>query len=404
MTPEQAQELEKQVKASPDVRDKVWKLMRFYQRNVDMKGVIGLDLWLIENRPEQGSWSIDPAWDAAAYAKGKQMWLAHVKKPGASPAVYRNAAAYLEGGDKPLAEEILLAGVKAHPQEKWTDALAQHYAQVILGSRGPKAEYNVLRDRRAELTRTEYAKQVRAKLEQSQDAVLLVRTAQYLWRLQPFVRDDPNPLGFDVLALAESYTNRALTLQPEMPEVKRTQYELQMMRLTKHVSELKKLPAEQRSGLSLPDRLLLDTSELRMPSSGNTTEDMEKKANALLELARTAPQESMAGNMAIVSANLTLGKIAMRRGDRKTALHHLMAIADVSQGPREVVDMNLPRALVDAGEREGVARYLDRMSTKLDGGPERAQQLKEWAAQIRKGINPDLTPTLSVRGCTRGPC
>ena len=50
--------------------------------------------------------------------------------------------------------------------------------------------------------------------------------------------------------------------------------------------------------------------------------------------------------------------------------------------------MTLARQLVDWGERESVAQFLDRCAQFNY----RSKDLTEWAAQIRKGINPDLTP------------
>jgi hypothetical protein len=50
--------------------------------------------------------------------------------------------------------------------------------------------------------------------------------------------------------------------------------------------------------------------------------------------------------------------------------------------------MTLARELVDWGEREAVARFLDRSSSFNVSGKRQA----EWAAEIRRGINPDLTP------------
>ena len=62
------------------------------------------------------------------------------------------------------------------------------------------------------------------------------------------------------------------------------------------------------------------------------------------------------------------------------------------------IDMNLQRVLVDWGERDAVAQFLERMVPKAG----RSQDFQDWAAQIRKGINPDLRPTKS--GCGKQPC
>jgi hypothetical protein len=60
--------------------------------------------------------------------------------------------------------------------------------------------------------------------------------------------------------------------------------------------------------------------------------------------------------------------------------------------------MDLPRALLDWGERDAVAKFLERMAPKTT----RSGEFQDWAEQIRKGINPDLTPLFS--GCSQAPC
>ena len=67
----------------------------------------------------EGGWSGGAAGDAAGVDgalsrkfetyEGTKLWLAHVKRSAATATVYRNAAAFLEGCDKPLAEDILRA-------------------------------------------------------------------------------------------------------------------------------------------------------------------------------------------------------------------------------------------------------------------------------------------------------
>ena len=63
-------------------------------------------------------------------------------------------------------------------------------------------------------------------------------------------------------------------------------------------------------------------------------------------------------------------------------------------------EMNLPRALVDWGERRTVAEFLEWMAPKTV----RSKPFQDWAAELRKGINPDLLPTFSFPGCSQGPC
>ena len=50
--------------------------------------------------------------------------------------------------------------------------------------------------------------------------------------------------------------------------------------------------------------------------------------------------------------------------------------------------MTLARSLADWGERDAVAQFLDRCATLNI----KSEQYKAWAAEIRKGHNPDLIP------------
>ena len=94
-------------------------------------------------------------------------------------------------------------------------------------------------------------------------------------------------------------------------------------------------------------------------------------------------------------ANLALGEAALNRGDKAGAVRHLLAASEAP--PTEflrynLIDMSLARDLVDAGEREGVAKFLDRCAKfNFDN-----RRLAEWAVQIREGLNPKLTPSLKA--------
>ena len=214
LTPEQAVAKIAGLKANPQDNATYYQLMRYFEFKSDVLGKNALILWYIERQPA-GSvhpWNINPAWDRAAYERGKQLWLENVKKPGASADVYDRAAAFLEGADKPLAGDILLAGRKAYPNDsRWEDALGRHYAQVLLGSAEPRTEYNVFRVVSAKEANSPYARSVRAKLAASDDAGVLAQAAQWLMAWGP----GPNGGGLnsDVIGLAAAYADRALALQ-----------------------------------------------------------------------------------------------------------------------------------------------------------------------------------------------
>jgi hypothetical protein len=80
------------------------------------------------------------------------------------------------------------------------------------------------------------------------------------------------------------------------------------------------------------------------------------------------------------------------RNDKRQAAQHLLAASAVA--PTDwlrygAVDMTLARQLVDWGEREAVAQYLERLAPANQA---RGQEMVQWAAQLRQGLNPDLLP------------
>jgi hypothetical protein len=91
-------------------------------------------------------------------------------------------------------------------------------------------------------------------------------------------------------------------------------------------------------------------------------------------------------------ANLALGEAALNRGDKAEAVRHLLAASDAP--PTEflrdnMIDLSLARTLVEAGEREGVAMFLDRCAKfNFDN-----RRLAVWAVEIRQGLNPRLMPS-----------
>jgi hypothetical protein len=390
LTPDQAGALEAELKASPRDEDKLIKLVRYYQLKLGGQGFSRITLWYIEHEPTfPWAWNINPEWDREGYEQGKRLWLAHLKKPGAESATYRNAARFLEGGDKPLAEEVLLDGQKAYPNESWAMELGSHYVQALLGSVGPLSEFNVIRSVSIKEARGTYARSVRLKLADSNDPQVLMYVASGLMGqaahfIFPYDKKE-KPLDFDALALARSYLDRALSMQPDSPaalSLKR--------RLEAYVAEarIRNTPPEQ---LSQSDQMRLLRGQMEKAFWGGKMEETESKARELLALAARSANDPEYGN-ATFFANMSLGLVTLRRGGEKSrAAGYLLAASDAPPTDDlryEYIDMTLPRQLVDWGEREAVAQFLDRCA-KFN---RRGKDMAEWAAQIRKGINPDLTP------------
>src|SRR5215813_475621 len=388
LTPDQAIALEAEVKANPRDTEKLIKLVRYYRLKLGEQGLSNITLWYIEREPTILPWIINPELDREGYELGKRLWLAHLKKPAVESAIYRNAAWFLEGGDKPLAERALLDGQKAYPNEKWSRDLGEHYAQVLLGSIGPLAEFHVPRSLSMKEAHGTYAQSVRIKLAESNDPQTLMQTAQSLmvWGMGFLFPCDKQtkPLDFDVIALARSYNDRALSIQPDFRAALSLKLHLESFATSERIS---KTPPEQ---WSQSDQMYLLRGQTESAFWDGKMDEAESKARELLALAARNTNDPEYGN-AVFFANLSLGHVMLRRGEKREAAGYLLAASDAP--PTDYlryrdIDMTLARQLVDWGEREAVAQFLDRCAQFNYRG----KDLAEWAAQIRKGINPDLTP------------
>jgi hypothetical protein len=115
------------------------------------------------------------------------------------------------------------------------------------------------------------------------------------------------------------------------------------------------------------------------------------KARDLLAAAAQSPNDPDYGN-ALFVANMALCNASLHQGDKRAASRYLLAASEAPPTERlryGSIDMSVVRHLVDWGERDAVAQFLERCS-KFN--VERGKDMAEWAAQIRKGVNPDLLP------------
>ena len=401
LTPDEVQPLMAKLKEDADDPDTYWTLVRHYEYSGNVKDLDALRLWYIEHQPGGKIWpgNVNPRLDRAGYDRGKALWLAHLKRPGGAAEIYQRAADFLEGGDRPLAESALQAGRKVYPNDaRWASAFGRHYAQALLGSGEPVTEFNVFRVVSAQEAQSRYAQTVRARLAESTDVRVLAQTAQYLlaWGNHFGVG------GKDAMQLALAYVDRALSIEPDSEianTMKLRTTELERGRRAEQLTEMS--PAELAT-VTDSDRILLTLGLLRRAWMQQKPDDVATKARHLLDLAARNRNGAQYGD-AVFEANVILGKIALRRGDKKVAARNLLAAADTPGSDRirrGEFEMNLPRALVDWGERRTVAEFFERMAPKTV----RSKQFQDWAAEILKGVNPDLIPTFSFPGCSQDPC
>ena len=196
LTSAQVQALEEKLSIDPRDDESRKKLLTYYQYKPDWRARNRHLLWLLEFEPEASGigWPyVDTNPTAEYYEQGKRILLAQLEKPGARSEVFGRAAWFVLSRDVQLAEQILLKGRKAYPDEK---SLAMQLGGLYAG---------VL------VTHTPFANAVREQLAISNDAYLLTQTAQVLLHYA-----GRRAIDFDVIGPASSYLNRALSIQPDL--------------------------------------------------------------------------------------------------------------------------------------------------------------------------------------------
>jgi len=382
LTPQEASALLAQLKAKPQDQQSYLKLVRYYEFKSDVGGLDALALWYIEYQPGGNvwPWTINPQWDRAGYERGKKLWLAHLADANASAEIYRRAARFLEGGDRPLAERILLDARSKYPNEDWAAPLGELYALVLVGAEGPMADGNVVRSVNTKDAQGPYAQSIRSKLDASRDPRLLAETAHWLVR-----GCLGSQAGCETAPVADSYLDRALSLDP----VNRTAHSVHIMVDEVRTAQRMRASAPERWGAL--ERLEFLRRQLEESIWRGKTAEAAAQARALLSAAASSPSDPNYGN-AVFFANMALCNDSLHHGDKRAATRYLLAASEAP--PTELlryypIDMSVARHLVDWGERDAVAQFLDRCSRF---NIERGKDMAEWAAQLRQGVNPDLLP------------
>ena len=392
LTPDAAKDLEMYVKAHPDHSDQLLELVLHYQSKNDVRSLNELTLWFIGRQPGMRlNWASRPAWDTVwdkdGYERAKILWTEQLKKSWDSPFVYMNAAEFLSGNDNEQAEQILLEGRRKFPSSDrrwsglhWEVLMGRHYAWALTGSAGqlPEREmYDLCAYSGAPSADGPYAQRIRQTLLASKDTELLTRTVEQLQCNRPN------------LEFSRSLTDRVLSIDPKNQWARMRRGQLQRLALEARAKA-------DPGSLNDSDRMMLLESQLYYlrPVPRAQLKEGEAKARELLALASHNANQADYGT-AVFLGNLALGEAALDRGDKAGAAQYLLAASEAP--PTEflrdnLIDMSLARDLVDAGERDGVATFLDRCAKfNFDN-----RRLAEWAVQIREGLNPKLTPSLKA--------
>ena len=165
---------------------------------------------------------------------------------------------------------------------------------------------------------------------------------------------------------------------PTIQSLLATNYALALARLTKGKTGLDRY-------LALPDAAKLAYV------FGNTNE-ARAYATEALALDQQFLKEPWRGGQVTHDANVTLGRLALLERRTDEAKQYLLAAGQTPGSP--VLDsfgpnMGLAKDLLQAGERETVAQYLELCSKSWSG-----KQAVEWAAQVRAGATPSFGANL----------
>lgn len=438
MTKAQVADLEAVLQQNPEDLETRKKLLTFYRsaghKTVGWNETVAARrrhiLWLIEHHPAD-RWllqagGINPAFDPDGYAKAKELWLAASAAKDVAPAVLGNAASFFRDYDWPLTEQFLLRARTADPggpqpridgiiySPPWAAALGSLYAHALLAvaHRERTAEGTA---RTATDAERAFAAKARAMLDGTTDAAVLTGAGSRL--IETIVRQDSSAAGnsgFDPQALGVSYLERVIVLDPERASTARSQlwWLASIQRQRRIRAMLKDVPMGKQHELvrSLPDAermVILPTFALssyeQVSFHQDTQHDPKAAAEAvalaracaedLLKLAESFPADPNRGT-AIFSGHVVLGLLAVRDNEVKTALAHMESAgsappSDELRYGNSFAWQRLATALLKRGERESVARFLDRCAALSEVKGTREQMTKA-AASIRAGRMPEF--------------
>ncbi len=434
LEPSEIDALEASLKRRPDDLETFEKLRVFYL--ISGHTVFGWNelierrrphiLWVIDNRPdhELAMWRVSPTADPITYAEGKKRWLAQAAKPDAREKALSNAAFFLEEGDPELAVRTLMRIKDPGSRARRLGALL---GAIVRGPTSPRDGSPL-----APLDSDPYPREVRRTLEESQDATLLAAAG---WQLATAYRDEARrDLGRRLLA-------RAVQIDPQQQAAARMLAGIEERERTAAVHEKigaraaeiagvagKKPPlsrddlakareAEPQAVAELPERERFAVLPELADSAYMGAESFEwnkdaAAAGASYARSKTYAQEALAlaarfrddqyHGTAIYRAHVALAVHALRDDDTAAAVRHMREAvqAPPSRG-LDVrlfgLDMRLMNYLLDRGERDSVAEFLERSADLRSADRER---LLKDAAAIRAGQMPLSYQTMKWRGET----
>jgi hypothetical protein len=386
-------------------------------------------LWLVEHHPGDDAvrqWqTINPAFDPAGYQQVKRLWIATCATKGVATAVLANAAQFFWNSDPRLAEQFLLQAksVASDPPElpakgtpvkpSWSSRLGTLYASVIVKAAISERAQAV--GAPAGVADKAFAANARKTLDASSDAVMLMYAGESL--IRPFGdarvllegrRLELDPTGLGGLA----YLEKAIQLDPNstaparslLAQLTTSQHRQRIMDQMKGISEAQMyarilaLPDAERMvvlpGAAESKYMSAEFQEFTKRDLASATSALavvKAYADDLLKLADRMPADPNRG-AALFSGHLSLAALALRDNDIAAALVHLDAAGNAPACDYIAYTFNplwqrVAVQLLTRGERESVARFLERYAALSESSRE---QLATSAARIRDGKMPEF--------------
>jgi hypothetical protein len=389
MNAQQVEQLESGLKKNPDDLVAREKLIYFNERANNVDGRRPHILWLIEHHPDHellglpqvriSSVPSAPLGDPQGYAAAKQLWLSHIARADANVSVLSNAAFFFEVPDKVLAEELLLRAQMLQPEGRWVDRFARLYALALMGATDARTSIDfagrvgnvfVLASSALE-AQSSFAQAVREKLNTTKDPQLFTALGRYL--MGSSRQGSP---------LAKSYFERAVQLDPQNVEARRSLLEIRSRDLAPQIDAmLMKLPKESRyeavTALSSRDRFIASRElAMRSYSQANSMDVTDpdgawdlrilskRYADDVLKLAPQFPN-SPEYSGAVFIGNILAGLVAARNGDSGGAAKYLRDAAtipaseEMAYRPPYVRYEQLCIILAGSGHRDDVIAFLE---------------------------------------------
>ena len=320
-----------------------------------------------------------------------------------SAAILANAAGFFETSDKALAEELLLRAQALDPKGPWSARLGKYYAAVLAG-RYVYAPGQALQCVVAAEPHGPYADSIRKKLAESKDDIILTSAALDLLRTPRRWGSSDEP-G----AMARPWLERALLLNPGLLEAQMElvdiRYRERLGRAYRRLGNVAPI-SQYQAVAALPDN---ERFELLGNFAVSTYREGEGAAqyDNLKHIVRSARQRSKRYaedllnlaprfrehpdyGAAIYKANMVLASLAFRDGDRQAAVRYMQKAAKAPASEelrysRSIASWGLLKELLNAGERESVIEFLEKMARM---NVARRDYLRDSAAAIRGGQMP----------------